>query len=102
MFLETKTVAPIILSQTTIQTRKITTTAIKTVTEREKKPKTVFLPCETCGKTNHPTEECYYGANTANRPPPRHRRPERQNQDQVRGNQNDSNETIQVAAQSFN
>ena len=46
----------------------------------ERKPKTVYPPCETCGKTNHSTEKCYIGANAANRPPPRHRRPERQNQ----------------------
>ena len=46
----------------------------------ERKPKTVYPPCETCGKTNHSTEKCYFGANAANRPPPLHRRPERQNQ----------------------
>ena len=36
----------------------------------ERKPKTVYPPCETCGKTNHSTERCYHGANAA-RPPPR-------------------------------
>ena len=41
----------------------------------ERKPKTVYSPCDTCGKTNHSTEECYYGANATNRPPPRHRGP---------------------------
>ena len=25
----------------------------------ERKPKTVYPPCETCGKTNHTTEKCY-------------------------------------------
>ena len=35
----------------------------------ERKPKTVYPPCETCGKTNHSTEKCYYGANAAKRPP---------------------------------
>ena len=44
----------------------------------ERKPKTVYPPCETCGKTNHSTEKCYFGAKAANRPPDRHRRPERQ------------------------
>ena len=68
----------------------------------ERKPKTVYPPCETCGKTNHSTEKCYYGANAANRPPPRQRRPERQNQVQERDNQNDSNETTQAAAQNIN
>ena len=46
----------------------------------ERKPKTEYPPCETCSKTNHSTEKCYQGANAANRPPPRQRRPERQNQ----------------------
>ena len=68
----------------------------------ERKPKTVYPPCETCGKTNHSTERCYHGANAANRPPPRQRRPERQNQVQERAVQNDSNETNQAAAQNLN
>ena len=68
----------------------------------ERKPKTVYPPCETCGKTNHSTEKCYFGASAANRPPPRHRRPERQNQVQERANQNDSNESNQAAAQNLN
>ena len=68
----------------------------------ERKPKTVYPPCETCGKTNHSTEECYKGANAANRPPPRQRRPERQNQVQKRANQNDSKEITQAAAQNLN
>ena len=37
----------------------------------ERKPKTVYPPCETCGKTIHSTEKCYYGANAAKIPPPR-------------------------------
>ena len=68
----------------------------------ERKPKTVYPPCETCGKTNDSTEKCYFGANAANRPPPRHRRPERQNQVQEKANQNDSNESNQAAAQNLN
>ena len=68
----------------------------------ERKPKTVYPPCETCGKTNHSTEKCYFGANAANRPPPRHWRPERQNQVPERVNQNDSNETTQAAVQNLN
>ena len=68
----------------------------------ERKPKTVHPPCETCGKTNHSTEKCHFGANAANRPPPRHRRPERQNQVPERANQNDSNEAPQAAAQNLN
>ena len=67
-----------------------------------RKPKTVYPPCETCGKTNTSTERCYHGANAANRPPPRQRRPERQNQVQDRANQNDSAEINQAAAQNLN
>ena len=36
----------------------------------EKKPKTVYPHCETCGKTNHSTERRYHGANAASRTPP--------------------------------
>ena len=68
----------------------------------ERKPKTVYPPCESCGKTNHSTEKCYFEANAANRPPPRHRRPERQSQVPERANQSDSNETPQATAQNLN
>ena len=68
----------------------------------ETKPKTVYPPCETCGKTNVSTERCYHGANAANRPPPRQRRPERQNQVQERAIQSDSNEKSQAVAQIIN
>ena len=68
----------------------------------ERKPKTVYPPCETCGKTNHSTERCYHGANAANRPPPRQRRLERKNQVHERANQNDSNENSQAVAQNLN
>ena len=68
----------------------------------ERKPKTFYPPSKTCGKTNYPTEKCFHGANAANRPPPRQRRPERQNQVQETANQNDSKETIRAAAQNLN
>ena len=68
----------------------------------ERKPKTVYPPCETCGKTNYSTERCYHGANAANRPPPRQRRQEIPNQVQERAIQNDSNENSQTAAQNLN
>ena len=67
----------------------------------ERKLKTVYPPCETCGKTNHSTEKCYFGANAANRSIP-HRRPERQNQASERANQTDTNEGSQAAAQNLN
>ena len=75
---------------------------VKKSDRAQRKPKTVYPPCETCDKTNHSTEKCYYGANAANRPPPRQRKPERQNQVQERANQNDSNETTQAEAQNLN
>ena len=74
----------------------------KNSNKAERKPKTVYPPCETCGKTNHSTEKCYFGANAANRPPPRHRIPERQNQLSERANQSDTNEAPQAAAQKLN
>ena len=68
----------------------------------ERKPKVVYPLCETYGKTNHVPGKCYYGTNAANRPPPRHKRPKRQNLVQKRANQNVSKETIQTAAHNFN
>ena len=68
----------------------------------KRKPKTVYPPCETCGKTNHSTEKCNFGANASNRPPPRHRRPERQIRSQKKASQSDSNEAPQAAAQTLN
>ena len=70
--------------------------------QRERKTRPVFPPCETCGRTNHSTERCYLGANAANRPPPRNRRPEGQNQAQHRNTQNDSDGNVQAAAQPLN
>ena len=46
--------------------------------QRDRRSSPVFPPCETCGRTNNSTEKCYLGANAANRPPPRNRRPEGQ------------------------
>ena len=68
----------------------------------EREPNTVYPPCETCGKTNHSTENCCFGANAANRPPPRNRGPERQNQVPERANQIDFNEVAQAEAQNKN
>ena len=74
----------------------------KNCNKAERKRKTVYPPCETCRKTNHSTEKCYFGANAANRPLIRHRKPERQNQVSERANQSDSNEAPQAAAQKLN
>ena len=70
--------------------------------QRDRKTRPVFPPCETCGRTNHSTERCYLGANAANRPPPRNRRPEGQNQAQQRNTQNGSDGNIQAVAQPLN
>ena len=43
--------------------------------QRDRKSRPVFPRCETCGRNKHSTEKCYLGANAANRPPPRNRRP---------------------------
>ena len=69
----------------------------------KRKLKTVYPPSETCGKTNHSTEKFYFGANATSRPPPRHRRPERQKKQVQEGaNQCNSNETPQAATQNLN
>ena len=70
--------------------------------QRDRKTRPVFPPCETCGRTNHSTERCYLGANAANRPPPRNRRPEGQNQAQQRNTQNNSVGNVQAVAQPLN
>ena len=64
------------------------TKANNTNNQRDRRSRPVFPPCETCGKTNHSTEKCYFGANAANRPPPQNRRLEGQNQVQQRNAQN--------------
>ena len=76
--------------------------ANNTNNQGDRKPRPVFPPCETCGRTNHSTERCYLGANAANRPPPRTRRPEGQNQAQQRNTQNDSDGNVQAVAQPLN
>ena len=55
------------------------TNANNTNIQKDRRPRPVYSPCETCGKTNHSTEKCYFGANAENRPPSRNRRPEGQN-----------------------
>ena len=70
--------------------------------QRDKRPKPVFPSCETCGRSNNSTEKCYLGANAANRPPPRNRRPEGQNQSQQNKAQNNSDGNVQAEAQALN
>ena len=70
--------------------------------QKDRRPRPVFLTCETCGRTNHSTEKCYLGANAANRPPPRNRRPEGQNQVQQRNALSNSDGNAQAAALTLN
>ena len=68
----------------------------------DRRSRPTFPPCEICGRTNHSTEKGYLGANAANRPPPRNRRPEGQNQSQQKNAQNNSDENVQAATQALN
>ena len=70
--------------------------------QRDRKSRPVFPPCEICDRNNNSTENCYLGANAANRPPPRNRRPEGQNQGQQNTAQSNSDGNVQAAAQTLN
>ena len=63
------------------------TNANNTKNQKNRRSRPVYPVCETCGKTNHSTEKCYFGANAPNRPPPQNRRPKGQNQNQQRNAQ---------------
>ena len=78
------------------------TNANNTNNRRDRRSRPVYPPCETWGRTNHSTEKCYLGANAANRPPPRNRRPEGENRPQQRNAQSNSNGNVQAAAQTLN
>ena len=78
------------------------TNANNTNNQKDRRPRSVYPPCETCGKTKHSTEKCYFGANAANKPPPRYRRPAGQNQVQQRNSQNNSDGNAQASAQVLN
>ena len=62
----------------------------------DRKSRTLYLPCETCGKTNHSTERCYVGANAAKRPLPWKNKPQEQDtRDSITG-------CVQATAQHLN
>ena len=64
--------------------------------KNDRKSKTLYPPCDTCGKTNHSTERCYVGANAANRPLPWKNKPQEQDaHDSITG-------CVQATAQHFN
>ena len=68
----------------------------------DRKPRPIYAPCEISGKKNHSIEKCYFGANATNRPPPRNRRPEEQNQVQQRYIRNSSDVNFQAPEQTLN
>ena len=70
--------------------------------QKDRRSRPVFPPCETCGRTNHSTEKCFLGANAVNRPPPRNRRPEGQNQSQQNNAQNNSDGNVPAADHALN
>ena len=70
--------------------------------QRDRKSRPVFPPCETSGRNNHSTGKRYLGANAPNRPPPRNRRPEGQNQGQQNIAQSNSDGKTRAAAQALN
>ena len=62
----------------------------------DRKSRTLYRPCETCGKTNQSAERCYVGANVANRPLPWKNKPQEQDaHDSITG-------YVQTTAQHFN
>ena len=62
----------------------------------DRNSRTLYPPCETCGKTNHSTERCYLGANAANRPLPWKNKPQEQDtHDSITG-------CVQATAQHYN
>ena len=64
--------------------------------KNDRKSKTLYPLCETCGKTNHSAERCYVGANAANRPLPWKNKPQEQDaHDSITG-------CVQATAQHFN
>ena len=70
--------------------------------KKNRKPRHVYPPCETCGKTNHYTEKFYFRADAVKRPPSRNRRPDGQNQVQQINAQNNSDVNVEAAAQTSN
>ena len=78
------------------------TNANNTNNQRDRRSRPFYPPCEFCGRTNHSTEKFYLGADAANRPPPRNRRPEGQNQSQKTSAQGNSDGNVQTAAQVLN
>ena len=71
---------------------------VETKNRNDRKPRIVFLPCETCGESKHSTEESYFGSNAAIIVPPRHGRPTGQIEIQRQDTQNNAKESFHTAA----
>ena len=79
------------------------TNANNTIYKKDRGHRPVYTAFETCGKTNHSTQQkSYFAASAANRPPPRNRRPEGQHQVQRRSAKSHSVGNVQAAAQTLN
>ena len=64
--------------------------------KNDRKSRTLYPSCDTCGKTNHSTERCYVGVNAAKRPLPWKNKPQEQDtHDSITG-------CVQATAQHFN
>ena len=78
-----------------VQTLTLTPTTTTIATKNAGKPRTVYSPCGTSGKTNHSTDRCYFGANAANKLPLRNQKPSHVLQ---KDTQHSTNESVQAAA----
>ena len=67
-----------------------------------RKSRTLYPPCETCGKTDHSTERCYVGANAENRPLPWKNKPEGQSGHPQQDTQNSITGCVLARAQHLN
>ena len=64
--------------------------------KNDRESRTLYPPCEKCGKMNHSTERCYVGAYAANRPLPWKNKPQEQDaHDSITG-------CVQATAQHLN
>ena len=68
----------------------------------ERKPETVYPPCDTFGKMNHSADRCYVGANAANRPLPWKSKPEGQSGHHQQDAQNSITGCVLATAQHLN
>ena len=76
--------------------------AITANNRNNRKSETVYPPCQTCGKPNQSSQKCYFGANAANRSPPRNKRPMQQSQNQQQAAQITTFESVEATTQALN